>query len=68
MQPSDDTTAKVQKIDDLLENFVGIRDLELSTTMFHMARDAKEPDVFAGQLDEQLADFEFPDDFVLDVR
>jgi len=57
----------VTKIDDLLENFVGIRDSELSTTVYDLAKKATSDDVFAGSLDEQLTDFEFPDDFVLDV-
>lgn len=65
--PSDAVTTIVNKIDDLLENFVGIRDFELSTTMYHLAKDSKEAEIFAGQLDSQLGDFEFPDDFVLDV-
>ncbi len=58
----------VGKIDDLLENFVGIRDQELSTTVFDLAKAAKDAEAFASKLDEQLTDFEFPDDFVLDVR
>jgi hypothetical protein len=57
----------ITKIDDLMENFIGIRDSELSTSIFYMAKAAKEADEFAGALDEQLGDFEFPDDFVLDV-
>ena len=27
-----------------------------------------QPEIFAGLLDAKLSDFEFPDDFVLDVR
>jgi len=64
---SDAQMALINKIDDLLENFVGIRDMELSTTMYELAREAREADIFAGSLDSKLADFEFPDDFVLDV-
>ena len=67
MQPTDAVVEKVAKIDDLLENFVGIKDQELSTTIFDLAKNAAEADLFAGALDENLADFEFPDDFVLDV-
>jgi len=66
-EPTDAVQTLVGKIDDLLEQFVGIRDQELSTSMFHMAKDSKEADEFAGQLDQNLTDFEFPDDFVLDV-
>ena len=65
--PTDAVVEKVAKIDDLLENFVGIKDQELSTTIFDLAKNAAEADLFAGALDENLADFEFPDDFVLDV-
>lgn len=57
----------VTKIDDLLENFVGIKDQELSTTIYDLAKGAKDAEAFASKLDEQLSDFEFPDDFVLDV-
>jgi hypothetical protein len=57
----------IQKIDEMLEGFVGIRDLELSTTMYGLAKDAKDAEAFAGSLDVQLSDFLFPDDFVLDV-
>jgi|EP00049_Salpingoeca_infusionum_P017044 hypothetical protein len=65
--PDDAVLAIVTKIDDLLENFVGIRDSELANTVYDLAKAAKEAEAFAAQLDEQLADFEFPDDFVLDT-
>jgi len=64
----DDAVLKMtNKIDDMLEQFVGIRDAELAQTVFDLAKASAEADVFAGALDEKLADFEFPDDFVLDV-
>jgi len=64
----DDKVVKmVNKVDDLLEQFVGIRDAELSQTIFDLAKSSKGDDLFAGALDERLADFEFPDDFVIDV-
>lgn len=63
----DKVTQMVTKVDDMLENFVGIRDSELSQTIYDLATKAEEADIFAGLLDEKLADFEFPDDFVLDV-
>lgn len=63
----DALTAMVNKIDDMLEQFVGIRDSELSQTIYDLAKSSAEADIFAGSLDEKLADFEFPDDFVLDV-
>jgi hypothetical protein len=63
----DALVAMVTKVDDMLENFVGIRDAELSQTIYDLAKSCGEADLFAGALDEKLADFEFPDDFVLDV-
>jgi len=63
----DAQTKLVMKVDDMLERFSGIRDIELSQSIVDLAREAGEADVFAEKLDEQLADFEFPDDFVLDV-
>jgi len=64
----DDAVVKiVGEIDDMLDNFLGIRDIELSQTVYDLAKKADEADVFAGELDKTLADFDFPDDFVLDV-
>jgi len=63
----DAVTKMVTKIDDMLEQFVGIRDSELSQTVYDLAKSNAEADLFAGALDEKLSDFEFPDDFVLDV-
>jgi len=63
----DAVTKMVTKVDDMLESFVGIRDTELSQTIYDLAKSSTEADLFAGALDEKLADFEFPDDFVLDV-
>lgn len=63
----DKVTQMVNKVDDMLEQFVGIRDGELSQSIFDLAKSSKEADLFAGALDEKLSDFEFPDDFVLDV-
>jgi len=34
---------------------------------FYAFRSFAQPDQFATQLDQQLGDFEFPDEFVLDV-
>jgi hypothetical protein len=64
----DDAVLKLtNKIDDMLEQFVGIRDAELAQTVYDLAKSSGEADLFAGALDEKLSDFEFPDDFVLDV-
>jgi hypothetical protein len=64
---SDEQTKMVNKIDDLLEAQVGIRDEELSTTIYHLAKGAKEADELGESFDQKLSDFAFPDDFVLDV-
>jgi predicted CopG family antitoxin len=63
---------KKNQIDDMLEQFVGIRDSELAATIYEIAckivkETPDQADLFGGALDEQLSDFEFPDDFVLDV-
>jgi len=64
----DDAVVKiVGEIDDMLDSFIGIRDIELSQTIYDKAKAAGEADVFAEELDKALSDFEFPDDFVLDV-
>ena len=63
----DAVTKMVAKVDDMLEQFVGIKDAELSQTIYDLAKNTAEADIFAGALDERLSDFEFPDDFVLDV-
>ncbi|XP_036746174.2 PDZ domain-containing protein GIPC2 isoform X1 [Manis pentadactyla] len=63
-----ETKAKaIEKIDDLLELYMGIRDIELATTMFEAGKDKGNPDEFAVALDETLGDFAFPDEFVFDV-
>jgi len=66
-EPTSAVTAVVNKIDELLDQHVGIKDQELSTTIYDLAKAADGPEAFANKLDEELADFEFPDDFVLDT-
>jgi len=66
-EPAKEDEQIISKIDDFLEKFIGIRDSDLSMTMYTICKECKEADAFATQLDSQLADFEFPDDFVLDV-
>lgn len=57
----------IEKVDDLLESYMGIRDNELAATMVELGKDKKNPDDFAEALDETLGDFAFPDEFVFDV-
>lgn len=62
------TDELVSKVDELLDQYVGIRDEELSRTICDLVTSTKESDAFAGKLDAELSDFEFPDDFILDVH
>uniref|UniRef100_A0A3B3SSM4 GIPC PDZ domain containing family, member 1 n=1 Tax=Paramormyrops kingsleyae TaxID=1676925 RepID=A0A3B3SSM4_9TELE len=57
----------IEKVDDLLESYMGIRDSELAATMVEVGKDKRNPDEFAEALDETLGDFAFPDEFVFDV-
>ena len=65
----DATQIVVNKIDDMLEEHSGIRDLELSQTFYDMAKSAGDVDGFAAAIDDsaELTDFHFPEDFILDV-
>ncbi|XP_073935789.1 PDZ domain-containing protein GIPC2 isoform X2 [Castor canadensis] len=65
--PSETKAKAIEKVDDLLELYMGIRDIDLATTMFEAGKDKKNPDEFAVALDETLGDFAFPDEFVFDV-
>ncbi|XP_045657902.1 PDZ domain-containing protein GIPC2 [Ursus americanus] len=65
--PSETKTKAIGKIDDLLELYMGIQDIDLATTMFEAGKDKGNPDEFAVALDETLGDFAFPDEFVFDV-
>ncbi|XP_078802664.1 PDZ domain-containing protein GIPC3 isoform X2 [Oryzias latipes] len=56
-----------KKVDDLLESYMGIRDVELATTIVEAGKDKKSPDDFAEALDSVLGDFAFPDVFMFDV-
>ncbi|XP_029473381.1 PDZ domain-containing protein GIPC2 isoform X1 [Rhinatrema bivittatum] len=65
--PSELEDKAIKKVDDLLETYMGIRDIELAATMVEAGRDKKNPDELAVALDEALGDFAFPDEFVFDV-
>ncbi|XP_026556007.1 PDZ domain-containing protein GIPC2 [Pseudonaja textilis] len=64
---SDVEEKATKKVDDLLEMYMGIRDLELAATMVEAGKGKNNPDEFAVALDEALGDFAFPDEFVFDV-
>jgi len=57
----------IVKIDDLLEKFIGIRDPELANTLLDLGKTQDNPSDFALAVDQQLGDFEFPDDFIFDI-
>ncbi|XP_043861366.1 PDZ domain-containing protein GIPC2 [Dromiciops gliroides] len=65
--PSETVQKAIEKVDYLLESYMGIRDLQLATTIFEAGKDKLNPDEFAVALDEALGDFAFPDEFVFDV-
>ncbi|CAK6441276.1 unnamed protein product [Pipistrellus nathusii] len=66
-EPSEANAKAIEKVDDLLETYMGIRDIELATTIFEAGKDKGNPDEFAVELDKTLGDFAFPDEFVFDV-
>ena len=61
------TAQAVSKIDDFLENFMGIRDTELSQTIFDIGNAKSIIDDFALAIDNEFSEFEFPDEFIYDV-
>ncbi|KFO86289.1 PDZ domain-containing protein GIPC1, partial [Buceros rhinoceros silvestris] len=65
--PTEVEEKAIKKVDELLETYMGIRDIELAATMVEAGRDKKNPDEFAVALDATLGDFAFPDEFVFDV-
>ncbi|XP_062888207.1 PDZ domain-containing protein GIPC3-like [Mobula hypostoma] len=65
--PTEFEERATKKVDDLLESYMGIRDVELAATMVEIGKDKKNPDEFAEGLDSVLGDFAFPDEFVFDV-
>ncbi|XP_069779345.1 PDZ domain-containing protein GIPC3-like [Narcine bancroftii] len=65
--PTEFEERATKKVDDLLESYMGIRDVELAATMVETGKDKKNPDEFAEALDLVLGDFAFPDEFVFDV-
>ncbi|KAK1152561.1 PDZ domain-containing protein GIPC3 [Acipenser oxyrinchus oxyrinchus] len=65
--PSEFEERAARKVDDLLESYMGIRDVELATTIVEAGKDKTTPDDFAEALDSVLGDFAFPDVFLFDV-
>nr|XP_060640019.1 PDZ domain-containing protein GIPC3 [Anolis sagrei ordinatus] len=65
--PNEFEEAAAAKVDDLLESYMGIRDVELASTMVEMAKERQSPDDFARGLDLLLGEFAFPEEFVAEV-
>ncbi|XP_019499533.1 PREDICTED: PDZ domain-containing protein GIPC2 [Hipposideros armiger] len=65
--PSETKAKAIEKVDDLLDLYMGVRDIDLATTIFEAGKDKGNPDEFAVALDATLGDFAFPDEFVFDV-
>ncbi|XP_024421248.2 PDZ domain-containing protein GIPC2 [Desmodus rotundus] len=65
--PSETKVKAIEKVDELLELYMGIRDADLASTIFEAGKDKRNPDEFAVALDETLGDFAFPDEFVFDA-
>ena len=57
----------VLKVDEFLENFMGIRDAELSQTLFDIGNSKATIDDFAIAVDSEFSEFEFPDEFIYDI-
>ncbi|EDV22527.1 uncharacterized protein TRIADDRAFT_28602 [Trichoplax adhaerens] len=62
-------TVAIIKIDDILEEFMGIRDQQLADTIVMLGKDKTNPSEFATALDEDiyLKMFDFPDHIIFDM-
>ncbi|XP_023056197.2 PDZ domain-containing protein GIPC3 [Piliocolobus tephrosceles] len=65
--PSEFEEEASQKVDDLLESYMGIRDPELASTMVETSKKTVSVQEFARCLDSVLGEFAFPDEFVVEV-
>ncbi|GFY41089.1 PDZ domain-containing protein GIPC1 [Trichonephila inaurata madagascariensis] len=66
--PNDVVQAAVEKINSLLESFMGINDSELATQIWDLGRDKANPHDFVTAIDSSdLEAFGFTDDFVFDL-
>ncbi|XP_007436916.1 PDZ domain-containing protein GIPC3 [Python bivittatus] len=65
--PSEFEEEAAGKMDDLLESYMGIRDLELASSMVEMSKECQSPEDFAHSLDLLLGEFAFPEEFVSEV-
>lgn len=65
--PSEFEEEASQRVDDLLESYMGIRDPELASTMVETSKETESVQEFARRLDSVLGEFAFPDEFVVEV-
>ncbi|XP_075706421.1 PDZ domain-containing protein GIPC3 [Rhinoderma darwinii] len=65
--PSDGEEEMTRKVDDLLESYMGIHDMELATTLVETAKEKRTPEEFGRGLDNLLGEFAFPAEFILEV-
>ncbi|XP_053228650.1 PDZ domain-containing protein GIPC3 [Podarcis raffonei] len=65
--PSEREEEAAGKVDDLLESYMGIRDVELASSMVEMAKGRQGSEDFARGLDLLLGEFAFPEEFVAEV-
>nr|XP_033812191.1 PDZ domain-containing protein GIPC3 [Geotrypetes seraphini] len=65
--PSEFEEEAAKRVDDLLESYMGIRDVELASTMVETAIGKLNPEEFARGLDSMLGELAFPDEFVVEV-
>uniref|UniRef100_A0A8C9AA17 GIPC PDZ domain containing family member 3 n=1 Tax=Prolemur simus TaxID=1328070 RepID=A0A8C9AA17_PROSS len=65
--PSEFEEEASQRVDDLLESYMGIRDPELASTMVETSKKTASVQEFARCLDSVLGEFAFPDEFVVEV-
>ncbi|XP_069505539.1 PDZ domain-containing protein GIPC3 [Ambystoma mexicanum] len=65
--PSEFEEEASKKVDDLLESYMGIRDVELASTMVETSKNKQSPDEFSRGLDSVFGEFAFPEEFVVEV-
>ncbi|XP_066124925.1 PDZ domain-containing protein GIPC2 [Saccopteryx bilineata] len=65
--PSASQVKAIEKVDDLLEMYLGIRDSELATAIFEAGKDKHNTEEFSVALGKTFGDFEFPQELVFEV-
>ncbi|XP_069674901.1 PDZ domain-containing protein GIPC3 isoform X2 [Periplaneta americana] len=67
-QPNDEQKIAIDKINNLLENFMGINDSELATLIWEQAQGKSNSMDFAEAIDNsELEEFGFTDDFIIEL-